>query len=1745
MGDVRNSDGTNNASNESYFVANLLNGSEFSPFIRLSGLTSYDNSISSPNLTGGNGVLLPNERLISNTVSATTPADLNMPQAGGWNNLLMSVGQYIDHGLDFINKGDNGTYVIADIPGDGAVGQMNSTRATPAPGTGTDPENPTSYNNTDTPWVDQNQTYGSDPVITNLLRATLRDSSGNVVRDTSGNLVKTQYLLSGAPGPDGTRGVPTYYDILINNGVNQADLDAILNSTAVQTAHTNYTTAFTTGNVGSITASDITAMTNAQAAIQALPNYVTTGLVPDANGQLLLGDASAQASGFPGVPGDVISLTQHYIAGDLRANENVGLTAFHEVFHNQHNLVADQIAGAINTANSDSDSSNDIPNVTTDDIFKMSRIVVGAQYQRMVFDQFMVAMTGGIATGISPAPGAVVNEHGFFGWFPEVNASISQEFATAAFRVGHTQIYNFLGALDVSRLSGEAFDGNAQQVVVAAQDSLANVQQASVVVEQALVDLFLNPSGVALMGGAASILAGNAREPAQQVDTFLTDAVRNLLVGRPQDLGALNIARGREMGTVSLNEFRRATYEFFQATGIASSLGNAASDRSAGIFDPLVVNPVNLILETLRPYTNWADFGHNLRDWVASAPGVTFDINNAATWGTSALRDSFMALYGAPLGVTPTVNPNGTVTPSFTPYGTGTDRANLDNDWGLDNIDLWIGGLAEQSVLTPTAEGALPSLMGSTFTFILQEQFDRLQDADRHYYKLDLAGTDLLEQLSSKTFTDMLRSSLGAGAQYIHSNTFQTFTLNDLAGDVVNFTGDTDPGLVTDLIIANALNNNLSGGLGSDDIRGGDGNDTIDGGVGADHLYGQAGSDTLSGGADGVQDFLFGGDGDDILDARPTVVGALAGDDMSGENGNDTLWGSDAGDILDGGMGADLINGGAGADVIKGDSGQEDSINQYGADTLNGDAGADKIMGGGNGDTIHGGADGDEIHGDWAPTANAEIFARAVRDVNGVITGTIIPLIFDIGGVVVMDAINPITGVAFTTTELAEFKTFVEGLRVNPDGTPGTRGSQPLFKVVPYAGPQGNDVIAGDDGADTIFGDGGNDTITPGTEADTVFGGRGFDTLNYSPQAAVDRSIVINASKAAASGDLQPQTDGTVTAAGDTDIFFGIESVKSSAGLNDHISRNEVGGAVNSTINLTTGGGVFDGLNFSGVEFADGGAGTDTVNGTGGNDTFNVTATPNSLIAAGITFTGIEAVSAGGGADTVTGTGVSDTFTVTAPNSLSVGGINYSQIEQIDGGVGVDIAAFQGNLAEFSIEGRTVNPSGGLLSQASDTNGDGFISITRLANPSDVIGVKNVEKLGFSNGLIDITTAINAPTDIRWNGVIPSNVNTNAALPSAGTTIATLSSTDADSTTFIYALEAGSSANFTVSAAGIVTRTASAMAPNATYTLNISSTDPTGAKRVETFTILTGTTGINTLSATNLNVDNVIYGLAGNDILNGMGGDDTLYGQAGSDTLNGGIGSDVLVGGAGADTLRGEDGNDTFLYTIGDGTDTVDGGIGSDTLAISGTTAANTLSAVTVGAALTNFGGGTFTNVESITLDLLAGSDTLSYSNNAVGNVVSVNLSAGTATGFTAIANIENVTGSRGADTLIGDAGANILVGGGGTDFLTGGAGGDTFRYAAITDLTTVANTSDRITDFEDGLDKIDLAAMDANTVLAGRQSGFTFIGTGAFTGVGQVRYSTTVGGDTLIELNTNNTFGAEGVLTLSGVHTLSAANFV
>ena len=64
---------------------------------------------------------------------------------------------------------------------------------------------------------------------------------------------------------------------------------------------------------------------------------------------------------------------------------------------------------------------------------------------------------------------------------------------------------------------------------------------------------------------------------------------------------------------------------------------------------------------------------------------------------------------------------------------------------GVDNIDFWIGGLAEQQ--TPFG-----GLLGSTFNFVFENQLEKLQDGDRFYYLERTAG------LASATSSSSTRS---------------------------------------------------------------------------------------------------------------------------------------------------------------------------------------------------------------------------------------------------------------------------------------------------------------------------------------------------------------------------------------------------------------------------------------------------------------------------------------------------------------------------------------------------------------------------------------------------------------------------------------------------------------------------------------------------------------------------------------------------------------------------------------------------------------------------------------------------------------------------------------------------------------------------------------------------------------------------------------------------------------------------
>jgi Ca2+-binding RTX toxin-like protein len=132
-------------------------------------------------------------------------------------------------------------------------------------------------------------------------------------------------------------------------------------------------------------------------------------------------------------------------------------------------------------------------------------------------------------------------------------------------------------------------------------------------------------------------------------------------------------------------------------------------------------------------------------------------------------------------------------------------------------------------------------------------------------------------------------------------------------------------------------------------------------------------------------------------------------------------------------------------------------------------------------------------------------------------------------------------------------------------------------------------------------------------------------------------------------------------------------------------------------------------------------------------------------------------------------------------------------------------------------------------------------------------------------------------------------------------------------------------------------------------------------------------------------------------------------------------------------------------------------------LQVLGTTANDTLvTTVNSVGVVTTIEGNTLTGIETITADLGSGTDTLSYvlPTGVVVNLT-VDLQAGTATGFSSVVNIENVIGASGNDRLTGDAKANSLQGGAGNDSLSGGLGNDTLSGGAGTDVISGGDGND------------------------------------------------------------------------------------
>jgi Ca2+-binding RTX toxin-like protein len=210
------------------------------------------------------------------------------------------------------------------------------------------------------------------------------------------------------------------------------------------------------------------------------------------------------------------------------------------------------------------------------------------------------------------------------------------------------------------------------------------------------------------------------------------------------------------------------------------------------------------------------------------------------------------------------------------------------------------------------------------------------------------------------------------------------------------------------------------------------------------------------------------------------------------------------------------------------------------------------------------------------------------------------------------------------------------------------------------------------------------------------------------------------------------------------------------------------------------------------------------------------------------------------------------------------------------------------------------------------------------------------------------------------------------------------------------------------------------------------------------------------------NVERLTGTSTSGQVLTGNGIANVITGGAGNDRLDG--------GGGGADTLAGGLGND--IYVVGGGDSVIEGtNAGTDEVRTS-------LSSYLLTA-----------NVERLTGTSASGQ---TLTGNGISNVI------------TAGAGNDRIDGGAGNDVLNGGGGTDLIQGGSGRDSLAGAAGADTFKYVAVSDSPSGAN--DLIGDFASGIDKIDLSAIDADSLTAGNQA-FSWIGSAAFSGAaGELR---------------------------------------
>ncbi|XP_076680501.1 uncharacterized protein LOC143375379 [Andrena cerasifolii] len=242
------------------------------------------------------------------------------------------------------------------------------------------------------------------------------------------------------------------------------------------------------------------------------------------NGLLQYGKLESQRPLLPRLNADLCrrgSLsTSCFRAGDGRLGEQPALTSLHVVFLRLHNRIATKLAG-LN------------PHWSDEKLFQESRRIVGALVQHITYREFLPIVLG---QDVMKIFGLEVQRKGYYeGYDPNVNPTVANGFATAAYRFGHSLVQH----------SFVRFDSDHQPI-------FNNVT---------IHKEFSNPANLETAGSVDRLLLGLINQPSQRRDEHIAEELTNHLFQTPSfpfgmDLASINIQRGRDHGVPPYVQWR-------------------------------------------------------------------------------------------------------------------------------------------------------------------------------------------------------------------------------------------------------------------------------------------------------------------------------------------------------------------------------------------------------------------------------------------------------------------------------------------------------------------------------------------------------------------------------------------------------------------------------------------------------------------------------------------------------------------------------------------------------------------------------------------------------------------------------------------------------------------------------------------------------------------------------------------------------------------------------------------------------------------------------------------------------------------------------------------------------------------------------------------------------------------------------------------------------------------------------------